>query len=301
VQQEVLPRVSVNVGYFRNWWGNWYAVDNRSTSLADYTPFSITAPIDPRLPNGGGYTVSGLYNLVQSKVGAVDELATATSNYAKMTENWQGVDVNVVARLRNGLTVQGGTSTGRRLQDACDLRAQLPEYGAGPTGGANNSIAGATAGNAMSVVNPYCRIAEPYLTEFKGLATYLIPKVGLQVSGTWSSIPGTDLAANYTVTSAIANAGPQPLGRNLSAGNVTVNLIPPATLYADRRTNIDFRVAKILRYGRTRTQIGLDLYNITNTDVVTTFNQNFVAGGAWLTPTAIQPARYIKISGQFDF
>ena len=63
------------------------------------------------------------------------------------------------------------------------------------------------------------------------------------------------------VTNAIANSGPQPLGRNLSSGNITVNLIAPGTLYGDRRNNIDFRVAKILRFGRTRTQVGLDLYN----------------------------------------
>jgi hypothetical protein len=120
------------------------------------------------------------------------------------------------------------------------------------------------------------------------------------VSGTWSSIPGADLAANYTVTNAIANAGPQPLGRNLSAGNVTVNLIAPATFFAPRRTNMDFRVAKIMRFGRTRTQVGLDIYNLTNTDVVTTFNQTYTAT-SWLTPTAIQPARYVKVSAQFDF
>ena len=38
------------------------------------------------------------------------------------------------ARLRNGLTVQGGTSTGRRLADACALKAALPEQGPGPRG-----------------------------------------------------------------------------------------------------------------------------------------------------------------------
>ena len=60
----------------------------------------------------------------------VDELAPASSNFAKQTENWQGVDVNVVARLRNGLTMQGGTSTGRRLSDACDA-ARRSDPGAG--------------------------------------------------------------------------------------------------------------------------------------------------------------------------
>ena len=85
VQQEVMPRVSVNVGYFRNWWGNHYAVDNRSTVVSDYTPFSIQAPVDARLPNGGGHTIGGLYNLVPSKVGQVDELAQSASNFAELT------------------------------------------------------------------------------------------------------------------------------------------------------------------------------------------------------------------------
>jgi hypothetical protein len=169
----------------------------------------------------------------------------------------------------------------------------------------NNSVAGSTNGNALSVVNPYCRIVEPYLTQFRGLMTYTIPGVGLQVSSTWSSIPGTDLAADYTINNTIANTGPQPLGRNLSTtdrGLTTVNLIAPATKFAPRRNNLDFRVAKILRYGRTRTQVGVDVYNATNTDTPTTFNQGYTgATGAWLTPTAIQPARYLKISAQVEF
>ena len=45
----------------------------------------------------------------------------------------------------------------------------------------------------------------------------------------------------------------------------------------------------------------VDVYNLTNTDTPLTYNQTFVPGGAWLTPTAIQPARYAKIGAQFDF
>ena len=117
------------------------------------------------------------------------------------------------------------------------------------------------------------------------------------MSGTWANNAGESLAANYTVTSAIAQPS---LGRPLAGGNVTVNLVAPATLYSDRRNNIDLRIAKIVRYGRTRTQIGLDVYNLTNTDVVTGFNQTYTAT-SWLTPTDISPARYAKVSVQFDF
>jgi hypothetical protein len=297
VQQEVAPRVSVNVGYFRNWWGNWYTVDNRGNGPADWTRFSIKAPVDSRLPGNGGQTIDGLYDLVSTAVGKVDEFATNSKNFAEQNENWQGVDVGISARLRNGLTVQGGTSTGRKFADSCALRSVLPEQGQG-TRGSTSSV---TANNG-SPVNPYCREVEPYLTSIRGLATYTIPRIDLQVSGTWRNDPGEDLAANFVVNNAyiLANG---TLGRQLSeAANVTVNLIEPNTLYSDRRNNIDLRVAKIFRFGRTRTQIGLDIYNLTNTDVVTGFNEAFSpASTTWLTPTSIQPARYAKISAQFDF
>jgi carboxypeptidase family protein len=297
VQQEVAPRVSVNVGYFRNWWGNWYTVDNRTNATSDWTPYSITAPADQRLPNGGGYVVNGLYDLVPGKVGQVDEWATNSKNYAKQTENWQGVDVGATARLRNGLTVQAGTSTGRKLADSCALREILPEQGRG-TRGATSSITSVGG----SPVNPYCREVEPYLTSFRGLATYTIPRIDVQVSSTWRSDPGEDLAANFVASRAYVLAN-GTLGRNLSeSANVTVNLIEPYTVYSERRNNLDLRIAKIIRYGRTRTQVGMDVYNLTNTDVVTGFNETFSpTSTTWLTPTTIQPARYIKLSAQVDF
>jgi hypothetical protein len=198
--------------------------------------------------------------------------------------------------------VQAGTSTGRTLQDNCAVRALLPETY--PWSSPTPSVATITTtqvarGNTTTgLTSPYCRIVEPFLTSIRGLATYLVPKVDIQLSGTWRSDPGPDLAANYVVTSAVALPS---LGRNLSSGNVTVNLIPPATLYAARRNNFDFRVAKIFRYGRTRTQVGVDIYNATNTDAITGFNQNYVANGPWLTPTSIQPARYLRLNAQIDF
>jgi hypothetical protein len=218
-----------------------------------------------------------------------------------MTENWHGVDVNVNARLRNGLTVQGGTSSGRRLQDNCAVRSALPEtYSWASTTAVQATRVTTSTG---SLANPYCRVVEPFLTSLRGLATYVVPKIDLQVSGTWRSDTGPEIAANYVVTNAIAAPS---LGRDLSSGTVTVNLVEPSTLYGDRLNNFDLRIAKILRFGQTRAQLGVDVYNLMNTDVVTGYNNAYTAptatrGSIWLTPTAIQPARYVRLNLQLDF
>jgi hypothetical protein len=312
VQQEIVPRVSATFSFNRTSWGNWYVVDNRSTNLQDYTPFTITAPLDQRLPNGGGYTIDGLYNLVPAKVGLVDELAQSYENFGEQTENWQGFDVSVVARLRNGLTVQGGTSTGRKLADGCAVRANLPELGTGPipgpTGFATNSSVtanvNALGGGAysLSTNNPYCRIVEPYRTDFRGLATYTVPKVDVQLAATWVSIPGDSLRADYTLTAAVQAAQIVPqIGRTLTGALNQVNLIAPATLWGERRNNMDLRIAKILRYGGMRAQVGVDIFNLLNADTITNYNYGFVPGGSWLIPTTIVPARYARIGVVVDF
>jgi hypothetical protein len=306
VQQELLPRVGLTVGYFRRWFGNFYTADNRNTTAADYTPFSIPIPADPRLPGGGGGTVDGLYNLVPGKVGQEDMYQQLASNFGEMIENWHGIDLSINARLQNGLTLQGGTSSGRRLQDNCDIRAVLPEtYSWDNTVAVQTTrVTTTTATSATSGLQNYsCRVVEPMRTSFRGLTSYVIPKVDVQVSGTWRSDPGNELRADYVVTNAVAAPS---LGRNLSSGNVTVNLIPRGTLYGARINNIDLRIAKILRFRGTRTQFGADVYNLLNTDVVTLYNNGYSAptatrGSIWLTPTAILPARYVRLNLQIDF
>jgi len=286
----------LTVGFYRNSWGNLSMVDNTLTAATDYTPFGISAPLDPRLPGGGGQTISGLFDLNPNKVGQVLNLHELSSAVGpEMVMNWQGVDVGVTARMKNGLTVQGGTSTGRRLTDSCEVRALVPER--------TSSTAIVPAGGLLSTLtNPWCRVVDPYRTSATGLATYLVPKVEIQTSLTWQSNPGPEIAANYVATNAWIASGPQPLGRNLSGGaNVTVNLIQPGTLYGERRNNFDMRVAKVQKFGSKRATISLDVYNLANSDTVLTYNNSFVPGGSWLTPTRIATARYMKIGGMIEF
>jgi hypothetical protein len=127
-----------------------------------------------------------------------------------------------------------------------------------------------------------------------------VPVVDVQVAATFTSSPGVPLQANYNVTSAVAA---QSLGRPLS-GNVTsveVNLLRPGEMRSPRVNILDFRFGKILRYGNTRANIALDVYNILNLDTVLSQNFTFVPGGQWLVPTEVLSARTAKITLQYEF
>ena len=61
-----------------------------------------------------------------------------------------------------------------------------------------------------------------------------------------------------------------------------------------------------MRFGGTRSNIGVDLYNAFNSAPVLSYNQTFsptVTSGTanWLRPTSVLQARYVKISAQIDF
>jgi hypothetical protein len=51
-----------------------------------------------------------------------------------------------------------------------------------------------------------------------------------------------------------------------------------------------------------RTNVGLDIFNLVNSNRILTYNQTFIPGStAWLAPTAVLTPRFVKISAQIDF
>ena len=196
------------------------------------------------------------------------------------------------------MTFQGGTSTGRTVVDACDVRSGLPEL--------NATVGAGLAGSVVNLTSPYCHVNYRWLTQARGLATYTIPKVDMQVSGVFQSKVGALLAANYDVPAAEVA---QSLGRAPS-GNVTfvtVNLVEPGSLYGDRVNQLDFRVAKLLRFSGKRAMVALDMYNALNANPILTYNNAFVPNGPWLQPRsfagagAVLTGRLFRISAEFSF
>src|SRR5207253_1470433 len=102
VQQQILPRVSVDVAYSRRSWGNFFVTDNLAIGPSDYRDVVITAPSNANLPNGGGYPVPFKVRNANSPLGATNNYYTFAQDYTggeQPTYYWRGVDFTVNARL----------------------------------------------------------------------------------------------------------------------------------------------------------------------------------------------------------
>jgi hypothetical protein len=279
IQHELMPRVSLETGYYRTWYGNAFVTDNRAWNASDFDKFSITAPADPRLPGGGGYTVSGLYNITPAKFSVpADNYVTFAKRYGKLIQRWDGFDVTVTARPGSGMMFQGGTSTGRTTDDNCEVVAALPEL-------------------LGTLPAAYCHRVSNFLTDLKLLGTYTVPRVDVQVAATLQSSAGPAIAANYVATNAVIQPS---LGRPLSGGaaNTTVNIVNPGTLYVDRSNSMQLRFTKIVRIGGARATASVDLYNVFNSNDVLSVNNAYAT---WLRPQSILSPRWAKIVLQYEF
>ncbi len=306
VQQEVLPRVSVDLSYNRRWFGNHFFTDNRAIGPQDFDTATIKAPTNPALPNGGGNDATFVTRNTRSALGATDNYYTFASDYGDTTTYWHGVDFSINAHTRNGIVFQGGTSTGRGVRDYCQVTAKLPEL---------YVTAGAVLLNQQVGA---CAVTEPWLTTFRSSVTYTIPKADVLVSGSIRSTPstqpstintfvatnGASTSANYNVTSAILQQS--SLGRALAPGLAfqTVDLTLPGQVYPDRVNSLDLRLAKIVRFSRYKANVGFDFYNLFNRNTGTAFNQVYdVAsnGASWLRPTTILNPRFARFNVTVDF
>jgi hypothetical protein len=286
---QLTTAVSVSGGYYRNWHSNFQATDNQAVSPEDYDPYCAMAPVDSRLPGGGGYEICGLYDITPEKFGQFEDVVTQASNFGDQTRVNDFLSFSFDTRFAD-VNLGGGIDTGRSVDNNCfvvDSPQQLRD----------------------------CEVVGGFgsQTQFKMHGSYPLPG-NFSVSGVFQNVSGPTYDAFYNVKNADIAAS---LGRNLAAcGTKTletctrtarVNLIKPKTGFEGRRTQVDVRLTKVFDIGGSgRLQANLDVYNAFNRSPYLNINDSF--GSRWRVPISnpalgggILIGRLVEFSGRYSF
>ena len=289
LQQQIVPRVSVEVGYARRWFKGFTVTDNTVRDPSQYNAWTITAPTDSRLPGGGGYPVTMYIPTAAAAALAARNYITFESDFGAERDNYCTASIS-------------------RSTDGC-VRASSSRRGLTDRAIVLDSCAVDTK---VDTPDPrFCRNDEPFLTTVRGLAWYTVPKIDVQLSATFRSQPATELGitdgafngATWNVPNTVVQSllGRLPPGA-LATGNTAVRLLDPENrlFVGGRRNQVDMRIAKIIRIGSTRLDAGLDLNNLFNTNYATayqaTYQYGVPNGGTWLNPTSVYTPRYVRLN-----
>jgi len=330
IQHELLPRLSVEVTWNRRRTSNVIvtdrlgqgcdrfnaAIDVRSCNEMflnythpDYHFYTYVAPRDPRLPGGGGYRVTGL------DTGANAQSATGPQVQTFMEERrstWHGIDTNFVWRGPGGLRLNGGTSSGYSNLNTCYAALDGPD-----TRGREGDYRGG------------CDSVSPWNTRINGTVAYVIPWIDVLASGVFQGFRGVARAANVQdvhksqvvwepgsvsrlndpCTGTVAVEGRGCFGTGRDAATQDINVLMDNELFGERITLFDLKLAKNIRFNNRRITVGVDVFNVFNSDAITTYNNNYIlpenlAPGQenpWGTPTALVSPRFAQFSLQFNF
>jgi hypothetical protein len=301
VQHEVLPGVQLNAGWFHRTFHNLPRQTNTLQSFSDYTLVNVASLIDG--------SVIPMYNVSPAAFTRVNNVV-ATDGDQK--EWYNGYEASFTARLPRGASLFGGLTSERMLWTLCNEQSNP-----------NNLL--------------YCDAREsgiPFRTQFKLSGSYPL-RYGIQVSGSFQSIPGYLLTASgfspaYVIPSATslpsvsapAGAGtvwlvsrtttypadckgPCTPGAlvipNMTAAQLAVPLLPPGTEYAERVNQLDVSLAKWLQVGKTRVQGQIDMFNALNrSDVLSVRSMNY-GTASYKQPSSILQGRILRIAAQLKW
>jgi hypothetical protein len=345
VQHEILPRLSGEFTWNRRNYYNLTSTDtlgvgcdrfNGAVSVeqcqADmlryinpsYDFFTVVAPTDPRLPDGGGYRVLGLSDPALTLPSNQPEAQTYIKSLAY---SWNGFDTQFNWRAPKGVRVQGGTNTSRSQRNTCSSELGL---------NVSANTLPQVRGREGHEYQAGCDTRNPYQTSVRGSASYTVPWVDVLVSAVAQSQPGVDIGATATygkdqvnwnapsasrATRACATAanGVGCFASNGFPTTVNVPLMLNNEMYGERVTYFDMKFAKNIRFAGRRAQIGVDVYNIFNSNAITAYQgtytldnpstpdvneaKSWTQGGpnTWLQPTGLITPRYVRFQFQFDF
>ena len=282
VQHQLAAGWSLSGMWHRRSYGNYRWTDNTAIAASDYTPLTFTGPADPRLPGGGGETLT-VYEFADPAFA----FSTGDIFHTQAPDDWRtwnGFELIADGRLWRGGFVQASWTAGTTTNDFCtDARMESP-----------NDLR-------------FCANSSGYRHLFKVSGSAALP-FDVMISGLFRVFPGREILANYQVSEG-------DLGRRLNvggafgtpeaSGTVQLPLIEPGTQYEDSTSDLQIRFTKDVHVGGTRLRVFMNASNIFNTLTVNSRNRFFGGGGTlsddFFRPITISDGRELTWGAQVTF
>ena len=267
ITHELKPGVGMAFNFYRREFHDVTYTTNLANPTSAYTPYQVS---DPR----GTGTIT-VYNADPTKLTQINELDTTSPNNRTV---YNGFDLGLNVRLGRGITVAGGSSTGRTIAVQCDLAD--PNYTAAATPGLR-----------------FCDQSEfgmPWKTTVKFSGTYPLP-YGVRASAVFQSTPGDQLIYTYVLTA--ANFRTQT-GVALAQSSVTMRLTQPGTQYLPRVNQLDITISRALQFGKVKLAPEVSLFNLLNANPVLSQSTAFPNTGV---PLRILDGRLLRLQAQLRF
>ena len=295
----------MNGGYYRRTFGNQTFTDDLRYDANSYDSFCITAPVDPDLPGGGGYQVCGVQDLkpaVFAQNLPANSLIRFSDDFGGETNLYQGFDVNLEARFRNGAFLKGGIGATARTFDNCNLLAAGLDAVVAAHGAGHRNLSGRLDERAIANTR--------YRPDVKLSGSYTLPW-DIQLAGTYqfsrgvqTGGAGPSIQANWAVTERGRAAATS--ARNLDRrrlANHSADSRGPGLRRAQPEPARPASSRSASPSTRYRLRVDFDLYNVFNSSwpytVSTTYST--AATGQWLRPTNVLQNRFFKLGAQLSF
>ena len=122
VQHELVQGIALDVGYFRRAWAHFQVTDNTLVGPEDFTAVQHGGANGPAPAERWRLHADRLLRRrageSQARFATSTRCPTTTASSSSIGTAWTST---VNARLRNGLTLQGGVSTGKTMEDYCEI------------------------------------------------------------------------------------------------------------------------------------------------------------------------------------
>jgi hypothetical protein len=290
VQQELVPRVSVSVGWFHRRFHDLTASHNLLLSPSDWTPVQVVSPL-----NGEAITV---YNLNRAKAGQVQNFDTnAPDDPDQRSLSYNGFEYAFNMRLPGGATMFGGATTERSIRVGCDLGGTGTFPSSTPTGQDDPNTLRFCDQRTLGI---------PWLTQVKLSGTYPLWR-GIQVSGVLQSYAGRALSDTNTtpasptvwrISQTTRYADGTLVVPGMTQTTLVVPLVAPSTEFLDRTNQVDLSFAKWFGFGTTRIQGQVDVFNAFNQSPVLDVRSADFGTAAYLQPSRTLQGRLVRLGLQ---